>query len=89
MEHWGGPEEPTTVPLNKELACQYLSHQRPLTGHLRRYFTLIFYPSHSDPREARQAEKGGGGKGEEQITPPSLLILSYASARERETSEGH
>lgn len=70
MKHWGGPqgspEEPTNVPLNKELTWQHLSHQRPLTGHLRLgYFTIIFYPSHSDPREARQAEKGGKGKGED------------------------
>lgn len=38
VEHWGDPEEPTTVPLKKELACQYLSHQRSLTGRLRLLF---------------------------------------------------
>lgn len=78
-----GPKEPTIVPLNKELACQCLPHQRLLTGHLRlRCFALLFHPSHPDPGETRQAEKGGGGEGEkgkEQITPPSaLLILGQA-----------
>lgn len=59
---------------HRKLACQHLPHKRPLTGHFRLCcFTLIFYPPHSEPREAKRAERGE--EREEQGTPSSLLLI--------------
>lgn len=60
---------------HRELACQYLPHRWPLTGHSRLCcFTLIVYPPHSEPREAKLAERRRGEK-KEQVTPSSLLLI--------------
>ena len=70
---------------HRDLARQHLPHKWPLTGHSRLCcFTLIVYPLHSDPREAKLAERGEG----ERKKNKSLLLLCYWSQARPELERG-